>query len=67
MEEIKRELYIKLKKFNNDKDFVGGVISITKNDKERQAIIDFIDKGEDVTVEAITLLALHLKKNRNNK
>ena len=38
---IKRKLFDVLKEFNPDKDFVGGVISYTKNDEDRQKIIDF--------------------------
>lgn len=62
--EIKRKLFDKLKEFYNDKDFVGGVISNTKTDEERQVIIDYIDKGENVTTDKITLLGLSLKRKR---
>lgn len=62
--EIKRKLFDKLKDFYNDKDFVGGVISNTKTDEERQVIIDYIDKGENVTIDKITLLGLSLKRKR---
>lgn len=62
---IKRKLFDKLKEFNPDKDFVGGVVSNTKHDEDMQKIIDYIDNDEDVTVENIILLSLHLKKERN--
>lgn len=62
--EIKRKLFDKLKEIYNDKDFVCGVISNTKTDEERQVIIDYIDKGEDVTSDKITLLGLNLKRKR---
>lgn len=61
---IKFKLFNKLKEFHNDKDFVVGVISNTKHDEDMQSIIDYIDNGEDVTVENIILLSLHLNQNR---
>ncbi|MGN0165365.1 MAG: hypothetical protein ACI39R_04220 [Lachnospiraceae bacterium] len=50
----------------NDVEFVLGVISYLKNDDERQAIIDYINTGEDVTAENITLLSLHVANERKN-
>ena len=58
--EIKRKLFDKLKAYYNDKDFVIGVMSNVTHDEDRQAIIDYIDNGEDVSVENIILLSLHL-------
>nr|DAV29362.1 MAG TPA: hypothetical protein [Caudoviricetes sp.] len=65
--EIKRKLFDKLKAFYPDKDFVVGVISNVKYDDDRQAIIDYMENGEDVSVENIILLSLHLKNERNKK
>ncbi|MCI5741276.1 MAG: hypothetical protein SO445_07070 [Lachnospiraceae bacterium] len=62
---IKRKLFDRLKEFYPDKDFVGGVISNTKHDADRQKIIEYIDKGNDISVENIILLSLHLKNERN--
>ena len=62
--EIKRKLFDKLKTFYPDKDFVVGVISNVKHDEDRQAIIDFIDNDEYVSVENIILLSLHLNNKR---
>ena len=62
--EIKRKLFDKLKAYYPDKDFVVGVISNTKHDEDRQTIIEFIDKGEEVSVESIILLSLHLNNKR---
>ena len=59
---IKRKLFDVLKEFNPDKDFVGGVISYTKNDEDRQKIIDYIHKGDNVTVENVILLSIYLKQ-----
>ena len=65
--EMKRKLFDKLKEYHNDKDFVCGVVSNTRNDEDRQTIIDYIDNGENVSVETIILLSLHLKNERNKK
>ena len=62
MESIKRKLFDKLKEFNPDRDFVLGVISNVDTDEHYQHIIDFIDKGEDVTVENIIALSILLDK-----
>lgn len=59
-------LFDKLKDFYHDKDFVCGVSSMVETDKERQAIIDYMDKGENVTTSNIILLALSLDRNRIN-
>ncbi|MEE1517266.1 MAG: hypothetical protein UF228_06680 [Lachnospiraceae bacterium] len=61
---IKRTLFEKLRKYHNDKDFVGGVMSNVNYDEDRQIIIDFIDNDEDVSVENIILLSLHLSNKR---
>lgn len=65
--ETKRKLFDKLKAFYPDKDFVIGVISNAKHDDDKRSIIAYIDNGEDVSVENIILLSLHLKNERNKK
>lgn len=64
--EIKRKLFDKLKAYYLDKDFVCGVISNVKNDVDRQVLIDYIDWGDDVSVENIILYALDLNYTRKN-
>lgn len=61
--EIKVKLFEKLKVVHPNKDFIVGVMSNVKTDSDRQTIIDFIDKGKEVTIENLILLSLHL----NNK
>lgn len=63
--EIKRQLFEKLKAYYSDKDFVVGVISNVKHDADRQAVIDYMENGDDVSVENIILLSLHLKNKRS--
>jgi hypothetical protein len=61
---IKRQLFDRLKAYYPDKDFVCGVISNTKNDEDRLKIVDYMDNGEDVSVENIILLSLDLNQKR---
>ena len=63
--EIKRQLFEKLKNYYSDKSFVVGVISNVKHDADRQAVINYMENGEDVSVENIILLSLHLKNKRS--
>lgn len=63
--EIKRQLFEKQKNYYSDKSFVVGVINNVKHDDDRQAVIDYMENGEDVSVENIILLSLHLKDKRS--
>lgn len=60
MESTKRKLFERLKEIYPDKDFVIGVISNAGTNENYQKIIDFIDKGEDVSVESIIALSILL-------
>ena len=60
MKSVKRTLFDKLNAFQPDKEFVLGVISNVDNDEHYQRIIDFMDSGEDVTVENIIVLSVLL-------
>ncbi len=56
----------KLKLFwENDEEFIIGVLADLETDLERQQVIDYIDSGENVTYESIILLALELEQSRN--
>ena len=62
--EIKSKLIEKLKTVSEDKDFLVGVISNAKHNDDREAIIEYIDKGEEVTYEQILLLSVWLSRER---
>lgn len=57
---LETELIKRLKKVFNDKEFVMGMLVFVYDDKDRQLLIDYIDKGEDVTVESVSAIALNL-------
>lgn len=65
--EIAIELFNKLKAFNNDKDFILGVMSNAPNDKDMEVILEFINNNENISVENIILLSLELGDNRERK
>lgn len=75
MNTVKRRLFDKLKNFYSDRDFVLGVISNVDTDENYQKILDYIDKGEDVSVESILTLSVLLdhetqklkEKNEDNR
>ncbi len=67
MQDITQKLFAKLKAFYPDKDFVVGVMSNAKHDDDRQVIYDFMENGEEVTIENIILLSLHLCNERKAK
>lgn len=58
--QILQELFQKLKVVYDDKDFVMGVLMNAQDSADRQSIIEFIDKGEDVTPSNIIALSVLL-------
>ncbi len=67
MENIDKQLFEALKKFHNDKEFVVGVMSNATHEEDRKVIIEYLENGEDVTIENIILLSLHLCNARKDK
>ena len=65
---IKSKLIEKLKTISEDKDFLVGVVSNAKHDDDRETIIEYIDKGENVSYEQLLLLSVYLgqKRKQNN-
>ena len=63
-EETAQKLLQMLKDVFDDRDFVIGVMSNASHTDDREEIIRFIEKGEDVTVENIILLSVYLDDKR---
>lgn len=63
--EIKSKLIEKLKTISEDKDFIVGVVSNAKHNDDREAIIEYIDNGENVDYEQLLLLSVWLSQERN--
>ncbi len=65
MTKIKLMLGEKLCQLYDDKDFVIGVMSSAVSDNDAQAILDYMQSGENVTAEDIILFALELDMANN--
>lgn len=63
-EETADKLFRMLKSIFDDRDFVLGVMSNATHSDDREEIIRFIEKGEDVTVENLILLSAYLDNKR---
>ena len=62
--ELEKELIKKAKDVSQDKDFLVSVINYADTEEDQQAIIDYIDKGEDVNEQNVTLLSVFLYNKR---
>lgn len=60
MTKTRVKLFEKLCSIYDDRDFVVGVMSNVVTDKDSQALLYYIENGEDVTIESIILLSLEL-------
>lgn len=49
----------------NDDEFVLGMRSICSDDRDRESLIRFIEKGTNVNTETVAVLAIKLKKERS--
>lgn len=55
----------KLKTICNDDDFVVGVLSdVWDSEEDQRALMDFIEAGEDVNEETVSVLAMELGDTR---
>ena len=61
------ELIEKLKAFSNDDDYILGTLADSSYDEDRQLIIDYIEKGEDVSYENVILFSLEVGQNRKKR
>ena len=62
---IETELIKKLLGIWDDEEFVLGVITDLETDREKKAVIDYIDQGKDIDPSSIALLSLHIDLERN--
>ena len=58
-------LFEKLRAFYNDGDFVLGIMSNAPHDDDMKTILEYIEKGKDVTRENLILLSLELGNKRD--
>ena len=60
-----KALFEKLRAFYNDRDFVLGVMCNAPHEDDMKTILEYIEKGKDVTRENLKLLSLELGNKRD--
>lgn len=60
-----KALFEKLRAFCNNRDFVLGVMCNAPHEDDMKTILEYIEKGEDVTIESLILLSLELGNKRD--
>ena len=60
-----KALFEKLRAFYNNRDFVLGVMCNAPHEDDMKTILEYIEKGEDVTIESLILLSLELGNKRD--
>ena len=60
-------LFNKLKAYYDNRDSVLGVMCNAPHDDDMKRIIEYMDKGQDVTIENLILLSLELGNNREQR
>lgn len=62
LSELQKSLIKKLRMIYDNDNFILGVLcDVWYSEEDQQAVIDFIDAGEDVDEETVTVLALNLR------
>lgn len=64
-ETITNKLIRKLRALFDDDEFVSGILIYASHVEDRKTILEFIEHGEDVSVETVTVLALDLDDARS--
>ena len=59
------KLMEKLKQFSSDNDFIIGVLLDVYDEDDKQALLDYIEDGKDVSYENVNLYALELGLERD--
>lgn len=60
MSDLAVELGKKLKAVYDNDNFITAVLSYADNEADQKSVIEFIDKGEDVTDEIVLIFAMGL-------
>ena len=63
-EELAIKLGRKLKEIYDNDDFILAVLTYADNDEDRQTVLDFIEAGDDVDDETVSVLAMDLSDAR---
>lgn len=59
-----KKLVEELKKFSTDEEFIAGVLLDVENEKDKKALLEYIERGIDVDYSQILLNSLWLYQQR---
>ena len=62
-----KALFEKLRAFYSNRDFILGVMCNAPHEDDMKTILEYIEKGKDVTRENLILLSLELGNKRDTK
>ena len=62
-----KALFEKLRAFYGNRDFVLGIMCNAPHEDDMKTILEYIEKGKDVTRESLILLSLELGNKRDTK
>lgn len=62
---VTKQLELKLRELFDDDEFVEGILIYAYDERDRKTILDYINSGDDVSVETVTVLALNLCDQRD--
>ena len=60
-----KALFEKLRAFYNNRDFILGIMCNAHHEDDMKTILEYIEKGKDVTRESLILLSLELGNKRD--
>lgn len=64
---VAQELVEALTKIFDDREFVEGMLAYASTESDRKVLLDFIRAGEDVDLETVTVLAIHLSNSNDSR
>lgn len=65
--EVKEILREKLREIYDNRDFVLGVLSNASHPDDRRTILEYIEKGEEITTENLIMLSVELDDIREKR
>lgn len=65
LSETSLKLIKRLEELWDDKEFVIGTMSDAHTEEDRVALLDFIEQGENVNIETVSVLAIRLGNRRD--
>lgn len=67
LSKVTSALVERVRKIYDNEEFIIGIISSAYDERDRQKLIDFIDAGDDVSLETVAVLAMNLGDARDEE